>query len=107
MVALASRLNGALGTVYGVMLLVAMFCNALASLVGMMAYLEQKSARVQRRRKVLLAVSCLLAWAGSLLGFGEVISVVFPIFGYISIAFLVFMVIHFLRAKKAKQNSAV
>ena len=27
MVALASRLNGALGTVYGVMLLVAMFCN--------------------------------------------------------------------------------
>lgn len=107
MVALASRLNGALGTVYGVMLLVAMFCNALASLVGMMAYLEQKSARVQRQRKVLLAVSCLLAWAGSLLGFGEVISVVFPIFGYISIAFLVFMVIHFLRAKKAERNSAV
>lgn len=107
MVALASRLNGALGTVYGVMLLVAMFCNALASLVGMMAYLEQKSARVQRRRKVLLAVSCLLAWAGSLLGFGEVISVVFPIFGYISIAFLVFMVIHFLQAKKAERDAAV
>ena len=107
MVALASRLNGALGTVYGVMLLVAMFCNALASLVGMMAYLEQKSARVQRRRKVLLAVSCLLVWAGSLLGFGEVISVVYPIFGYISIAFLVFMVIHFLCAKKAERNGAV
>ena len=107
MVALASRLNGALGTVYGVMLLVAMFCNALASLVGMMAYLEQKSARVQRRRKVLLAVSCLLVWAGSLLGFGEVISVVYPIFGYISIAFLVFMVIHFLRAKRAERNSTV
>ena len=105
--ALASRLNGALGTVYGVMLLVAMFCNALASLVGMMAYLEQKSARVQRRRKVLLAVSCLLVWAGSLLGFGEVISVVYPIFGYISIAFLVFMVIHFLCAKKAERNGAV
>ena len=30
MVALASRLNGTLGTIYGIMLLVAMFCNALS-----------------------------------------------------------------------------
>ena len=103
MVALASRLNGTLGTIYGIMLLVAMFCNALASLVGMSAYVEQKSAFVRTHKNpVLLAVS-VLAWAASLLGFAEIIGTVYPIFGYISIAFLVFLVIHFFRAKKMKQ----
>ena len=103
MVALASRLNGTLGTIYGIMLLVAMFCNALASLVGMSAYVEQKSAFVRTHKNpVLLAVS-VLAWAASLLGFAEIIGTVYPIFGYISIAFLVFLVIHFFRAKKTKQ----
>ena len=71
------------------------------------AWLFLDKTMKKRRRKVLLAVSCLLVWAGSLLGFGEVISVVYPIFGYISIAFLVFMVIHFLRAKRAERNSTV
>ena len=103
MVALASRLNGTLGTIYGIMLLVAMFCNALASLVGMSAYVEQKSAFVRTHKNpVLLAVS-VLAWAASLLGFAEIIGTVYPIFGYISIAFLVFLVIHFFRAKKTEQ----
>lgn len=105
MVALASRLSPVLGTVYGMMLLVAMFCNALASLVGMMAYLEQKSAFVRRRSKLLMLASCLLAWAGSLLGFGDVISVVFPIFGYISIVFMVTMLVHFLQAKKRERSA--
>lgn len=50
MVALASRLNGTLGTVYGLMLLLAMFCNALASLVGLIAYLEQKARFVREKR---------------------------------------------------------
>lgn len=99
MVALAGRLNGTLGTIYGIMLLVAMFCNALASLVGMSAYVEQKSPFVCAHKKwVLLAVS-VLAWAGSLFGFAEIIGTVYPIFGYISVAFLVFMVIHFFREK--------
>ena len=103
MVALAARLNGTLGTIYGIMLLVAMFCNALASLVGMSAYVEQKSAFVRTHKNpVLLAVS-VLAWAASLLGFAEIIGTVYPIFGYISIAFLVFLVIHFFRAKKTEQ----
>ena len=103
MVALASRLNGTLGTIYGIMLLVAMFCNALASLVGMSAYVEQKSAFVRTHKNTVLLAVSVLAWAASLLGFAEIIGTVYPIFGYISIAFLVFLVIHFFRAKKMKQ----
>lgn len=50
MVALASKLNGMLGTVYGLMLLLAMFCNAMASLVGLISYLEQKARFVREKR---------------------------------------------------------
>ena len=100
MVALAGCLNGTLGTIYGLMLLLAMFCNGLASLVGMTAYMEQKIALVHLYKKAVLLVVCMLAWAGSLLGFAEIIGTVYPVFGYLSIAFIAFMVIHFFREKK-------
>ena len=106
MVALASRLNGTLGTVYGLMLLVAMFCNALASLVGLISYLEQKARFVRERKKPVLTGLCLLAWAASLLGFGEIIAVVYPVFGYLSIVFVVCVVIHFVQARKKEKAEA-
>ena len=106
MVALASRLNGTLGAVYGIMLLVAMFCNALASLVGLISYLEQKARFVREKKKMLLAGLCLLAWAGSLLGFAELVGTVYPIFGYLSIAFLVSMTIHYFQARKREKQKS-
>ena len=106
MVALASRLNGALGTVYGLMLLLAMFCNALASLVGLIAYLEQKARFVREKKKPVLVGLCVLAWCASLLGFGEIIAVVYPIFGYLSIVFIVCMVVHFVQCRKKEKVGA-
>lgn len=106
MVALASRLNGTLGTVYGLMLLLAMFCNALASLVGLIAYLEQKARFVREKKKPVLVGLCVLAWCASLLGFGEIIAVVYPIFGYLSIVFIVCMVVHFVQCRKKEKASA-
>ena len=128
MVALASRLNGTLGTVYGLMLLLAMFCNALASLVGLIAYLEQKARFVREKKKPVLVGLCVLAsmrfsrqlfepkpvlvglcvlaWCASLLGFGEIIAVVYPIFGYLSIVFIVCMVVHFVQCRKKEKTSA-
>ena len=106
MVALASRLNGTLGTVYGLMLLLAMFCNALASLVGLIAYLEQKARFVREKKKPVLVGLCVLAWCARLLGFGEIIAVVYPIFGYLSIVFIVCMVVHFVQCRKKEKASA-
>ncbi len=106
MVALASELNGVLATIYGIMLLVAMFCNALASLVGLSSYLELRVPFVRAHHTSVLAVICVLGWCASLLGFAEIISVIYPIFGYISLVFLVFMVIHFFRARKQENRAA-
>ena len=104
MVALAMALNPMLGGVYGIAMLIGMFVNALASLVAMIVYLEQKKPALVSRRKLIAAISSVLAWAGSLAGFGNTISVIFPVFGYLSIIYMVCMVIHFLQLKKKNRQ---
>ncbi|MFR6086123.1 MAG: hypothetical protein ACLUIX_02070, partial [Oscillospiraceae bacterium] len=91
MVAVATAISPSLGTVYGIVLLLSMFCNALASLVAMLTYMEQKQAVFRKHKKLTLAAAAVLSWIGSLAGFGDLISVIFPVFGYLSVVFLVCM----------------
>ncbi len=104
MVALASRLNPALGIVYGMLLLFGMFSNALASLVAFMEYMNSNIRVLNTHRKSTMAVLMVLVWAASLAGFGNLVGTVFPVFGYIGIGIIVCICIHYaqcLRRKKA------
>ena len=105
MVALGSYLSPLLGSIYGVLLLLGMFCNALASLVGLLFYLEQKKPALQLHRKSLLAVAAILIWLGSLGGFGQLVGIIFPVFGYISIFFLIGLIIRYVRCRRAEKTS--
>ncbi len=96
----------AAGTVYGIVLLLSMFCNALASLVAMLTYMEQKQAVFRKHKKLTLAAAAVLSWIGSLAGFGDLISVIFPVFGYLSVVFLVCMMVHFIQCKRREKQSA-
>jgi len=100
MLALGCLLSPALGKVYGVLLLLGMFGNALASLVALTTYLGQKKASLQAHGKSLTAGLGALAWAGSLAGFAGLIGTVFPVFGYLSIVLLGCMVIHFVQCRR-------
>lgn len=103
MLALACDVSPALGSLYGILLLLGMFGNSLASLVALMTYLQQKKPAVTPHRKKVLPALGFLAWAGSLGGFAGLIGVLFPIFGYISIILLVCMVIHFIQCKQKRK----
>ena len=52
-------------------LLLSMFCNALASLVAMLTYMEQKQVVFRKHKKLTLAAAAVLSWIGSLAGFGD------------------------------------
>ena len=106
MVAVATAISPMLGTVYGIVLLLSMFCNALASLVAMLTYMEQKQAVFRKHKKLTLAAAAVLSWIGSLAGFGDLISVIFPVFGYLSVVFLVCMMVHFIQCKRREKQSA-
>ena len=60
------------------MLLLSMFCNALASLVAMLTYMEQKQAVFRKHKKLTLAAAAVLSWIGSLAGFGDLNQRYFP-----------------------------
>lgn len=62
MVAVATAISPSLGTVYGIVLLLSMFCNALASLVAMLTYMEQKQAVFRKHKKLTLAAAAVLSW---------------------------------------------
>lgn len=103
MVALASRLNPALGIVYGILLLLGMFSNGLASLVAFMEYVNRRVKALESHRRITMAVLMLLVWAASLAGFGNLVGTVFPIFGYIGILFIVCICINYGRCMKRKK----
>ena len=102
MVAVATELNAVLGSVYGILLVLGMFSNALGSLVGLCAHMEQRFAFLKGKGKIYIPIMALVSWAGSLFGFSDIVSVVFPLFGYASVIFLVTMTIHYIQRIKGK-----
>ncbi len=103
MLALASAKSNALGYVYGILLLLAMFGTALSSLVAFANMLCLKSEKINNRRLWLVIIYAVGMFFGSLFGFGDLISVIYPLFGYCSSVFIVLMIIHFIRVKKSKK----
>ena len=103
MLALASAKAPYLGIVYGILLLLAMFGTSLSSLVAFTNMLCLKSERINSNKLWLVVVYALGMFFGSLFGFGELISVIYPLFGYCSSVFIVLMVIHFIKVKKTKK----
>ncbi len=106
MVGVGSALRPILGTVYGVMLFMAMFCNSLASLVAFMTHMKQQSKFVLQREKLVLLVLGVVSWGCSLFGFADIIGVIYPVFGYISIVFIFTMILHFLQLYQKKKLKA-
>ena len=103
MLSLAFRLTPALGYLYAVLLFCGMFTAALSSLYAI-------TTRVQRRMegklisKRFVALLCALAFVGSIFGFKNVVSVVYPICGYIGFFALIGILLHYISLKKAQCN---
>lgn len=96
MLAIASDMGVIFGVIYGVLLLLAMFGTALSSLVGF----TNIAARRIKQKRLFTAVVTAGFFAGSLLGFGELIGVLYPLFGYASSVFIVLTAIHFFKVRK-------
>ncbi len=97
MLHLASGLGKLPGAVYGMLLFLGMFGNLAASSVSLLVYASQKSAAVRAHRN---ACACLLgaaAFLSSLAGFTGLISVVWPVFGYVGMASLLLFLVRVLR----------
>lgn len=104
MLAVAADFGAGYAWVYALLLIAAMFGTALSCLVGIVDYLERKYPILHRRRKPFIIGVTMLACIASLLGFGGLISVLYPLFGYCSAAFLVTAILHYLKLRFGKKK---
>lgn len=103
MLKLALDISKPVGFVYGILLLLAMFGTALSSLVAFVNMISQKAAVVSEKRKLFTAVCGAAVFCCSLFGFGDLISVIYPLFGYCSSVFIVLMAVHYFKVKRNKK----
>lgn len=97
MVTLAKNIHPILGWIYGVLLYWGMFGSGLSCLYGV-------TLRIKKYRemdeKVLTIALVGLAFFGSIAGFKELISILFPIFGYIGFFGLIGILLHYISIKR-------
>ena len=104
MLALAYGLSRPLGYVYGILLLLCMYGSALSMTVAITTYASARSERVEKRRGWFILALGALGYAASSVGFGDLISVVYPVFGYCSSVFIVCLLLHAAQVRKKERN---
>lgn len=103
MLDLACALGAAAGAVYAALLFLAMFGTSVSSLVAVLAYAGQKSGTLRRHSGALLCALALSAFAGSLFGFGDLIGVIYPVYGYLGAAAMLLVAEHALHEWKKRR----
>lgn len=83
MLDLACRINRNLGYLYGLLLLAGIYGTALSSSVAISTYFQLRYEQVRRHERPFLAAMVGAAFFASLAGFGDLISTVYPVFGYL------------------------
>lgn len=106
MLAFAQSIAPLFGTVYGVLLLFAMFGTAVSVTVALTNALRIKLKLSEGRKPVPVIAAAALMFGGSLFGFGDLIGLIYPVFGYCSSVLMVIMTIHFIRRKAKKHEQA-
>ena len=92
MAVLAGALHPALESGYDLLMGLGMFSAALSSIVALVSQLAVGRPQVAQRHKSATVALLAAAWLLSLAGFGNLIGVIYPVFGYAGIPFLVCLV---------------
>ena len=81
-----------------------MYGSALSMTVAITTYASARSERVEKRRGWFILALGALGYAASSVGFGDLISVVYPVFGYCSSVFIVCLLVHAAQTRKKNIN---
>ena len=97
---LAAQIHPVPELIYSILMLLTMIVSALGCLVALQSQLELELPRLAAHHKLSLSVTLTASCIASLLGFGTLIGVVYPVFGYASIPFFVCLIVNWRREKK-------
>ena len=103
MLELVCQMNRSLGYAYGLLLLFGIYGAALSCGVALETYLSLRYSPVRQHKTAFLVAMVAVAFAASLVGFGDLISTIYPVFGYLGALSLVLVFCNWMYyRKKAK-----
>lgn len=105
MLALASDIHPALGYIYAALLICGMLGTTVSFWVATVIYLGERSPALANKRRPLTAALAVLAFGGSLLGFGDLVGTVYPAFGYLGLIAMAAISVHWLRIAREKRRA--
>ena len=97
---LATQLHPALGLVYRLLMGLGMFAAALSTVIALCNQAALHVPMVEKKRKAALCTFLLASYVLSLLGFSDLVSIVYPFFGYISVPFMALLVWNWWKQRK-------
>lgn len=101
----AYTIHPAMGTVYGVLLLTGMFGCVISCAVGASSALFERFPQTEKHRNVIIPGMCLICLAGSRVGFGNLISMLYPLFGKLNLVFLATLLQHYFGRHRKKTEA--
>ena len=107
MAMLAGEVHPVLERGYDLLMGLGMFSAALSSGGAVINQISLSCEWVNTRRKLVTTLLLACAWLLSLVGFGNLIGVIYPVFGYAGIPFLVFLVRNWLLTRKKISQASV
>lgn len=103
MLEIAKKINPAIGIIYAVLLSSAMFGCSYSSSVCMILFVEKKALHTKFKKIFFILLYVTVVYTVSLLGFTDLISTVYPIFGYIGFILIIAVVYNSI-ANRRKRN---
>ena len=100
MLSAALHLGRVYGVLYAILLLLGMFGAALSCNMALTNYFKVKFALNNKAHKIFIVLTAILAFFGSVFGFGDLVGTVYPLFGYIGIIVLCLLIVNFIKIKK-------
>ncbi|MBR7111682.1 MAG: hypothetical protein IKC75_01995 [Clostridia bacterium] len=107
MIELATRQSVVFGVVYGFLLMCAIFSATLSAAASISEYFARTFASKKRFLIPVMAFVSLAAFALGLFGFENLVSVLFPIFGYLGTLPIMLLLIHAWRFYRSKRKNGV
>lgn len=102
MLALATEMSPVIGWIYAVLLVTGMMGTTVSFWISASSFVTAKKPEWEGKRKLIIAAIALVAFSVSLLGFGDLVSTVYPIFGYLGFVFMALLVRTYFKVKNEK-----
>ena len=103
MLEIAKRVNPVVGIIYAVLLASAMFGCSYSSSVCMILFVEKRALHTKLKKILFILIYVAVVYTVSLLGFTDLISTVYPIFGYVGFVLIIAVVYNSI-ANRRKRN---